>query len=75
MGVGPQAIVRLVAAAVAGLEVAAATAARRTATQFIGAALVAAIVDLTWILELNASVVSPTCPFIGSFAAVAATAA
>ena len=47
MGVGPQAIVRLVAAAVAGLEVAAATAARRTATQFIAAVLAAAIVEPT----------------------------
>ena len=49
MGVGPQAIVRLVAAAVVGLEAAAtaATAARRTATQFIAAVLAAAIVEPT----------------------------
>ena len=47
MGVGPQAIVRLVAATAEGLEVAAATAARQTANQFIGAALVAAIVEPT----------------------------
>ena len=45
MGVGPLAIVRLAAATVVGL--AAAITARRATTQFIGAALVAAIVEPT----------------------------
>ena len=46
MGVGPLAIVRLAAAAVVRL-VAAAITARRATTQFIGEALVAAIVEPT----------------------------
>jgi len=46
VGVGPLAIVRLAAATVVGL-VAAAITARRATTQFIGEALVAAIVEPT----------------------------